>query len=339
MSTKPYELELNGSAYTPSVRHYAVTTRALELLMAEVLKDDFIKNLSSGFTQPLNFIQSIKVVPYNAMGIYSTTTGFILGNSVVTITNSGYANSGRCETKLITKKFSMLGNLSASTFTDFEPYTKAQLYLPYVGFTDIAIKDIAGQKPITITLIIEPASGNATYTLSRQEKDKKGNSQEVVLYTWNCSMAVDIAIGGTNTQLQQQAMFRTGTTAIAGATTLGLGLGGLGSKLVMSGVSSLGSAVESLPSTQTEQLISRGTMGQYNTSFNNPHSIYFIIEKKTINDYDSFKSYYGKPLNQKKTLSSLKGITFIPNPKLEINNITKEEFDLLNQKLVDGVIL
>ena len=53
----------------------------------------------------------------------------------------------------------------ATTFLDFEPYTKLEIYLPYYGFTQLKIADVQG-KYIQFRLNIDWSSGQAVYTIS-----------------------------------------------------------------------------------------------------------------------------------------------------------------------------
>ncbi len=293
--------------------------------------------LGNGFTNKLDFIRFIRVYPFNVMNTAYTgdTITIYVGNTSVTIPT--YQNTGGTPKDIIhiTKEFNF--GYTMTRFTQCEPYESVQMYLPYVGYVDLDMEEIrASNGVLKVDLVIDIISGNGTYSLSRYNNDTKSYYN---FYTTQTNFGLDLPIGATDTSRQAQATFNASINGLMGiGKTIVGGLTG-NPFLTAGGVNNLFSSVTESVNARQQNLIKRGTLGQYPTSFNNPHAIYFIVKKRKVNDYDSFKSYYGKPLNQKKQLSTLKGITFIPNPKFEIDNITKEEFELLNQNMLDGIIL
>ena len=343
MSDKLYvnDNQLNG--YLPySQNCYAMTNWALYQFLSKCTDSDTFTNMGTGFTQPLDFVNFIRVYPYNIIDYtytLSTVTLFIgnTGIGIDTSTAKYPTTIGTCKRKIhITKDFVDLFG-SMTRFNQAYPYVQVDCYLPYVGFITLDINELrASGNYVKVDLVIDALSGNGIYSFSRYDSEQNG---WYVFYTTQTNFATDIAIGGTNGALQAQKIYNnTMQTSIGVATTLTSGA--FGSRYGMSrGLSSVVEGVVNSVTNNQENVISRGSNGSFPTSFNNPHSIYFIVRTKKVSDYDSFKSYYGKPLNKKKALSELKGITYIPNPKIEIANITKEEFELLNQNMLDGIIL
>ncbi len=344
LNTNDYAL--NGYL-PPSQYTMAMTSSSLGYFLGQCTSQDFFKNLGNGFTQGLNFVNFVRVYPYNVMADeYTSSVAIPIGNTSVTITldRALKRRVGTTKNKIHIVKYFTNYYGSVTRFNQCSPYVSVDCYLPFVGFVTLDMRELRESgNMIKVDLVIDVVSGNGVYSICRYDMNVKG---WVVFYTTQTNFATNVAIGGTNATEQDKALFNTitqlgitaGTTALTGMA-LSSGLSMLGTGMAISGIQTGVSTLTSIPNAMEERVITRGTNGNFPSSINNPHAIYFIIKTKKVSDYDSFKPYYGKPLNQKKTLSSLKGITFIPNPKLEINNITKEEFDLLNQKLVDGVIL
>ena len=333
------EYKLNGynensvSIYYSAMSYAFLAGNFLNNLMSSTT----MKALGEGFTNKLDFVRFIRVYPFNVMGkAYSgSTITCYIGNTTVEIPT--YANTGGDPKDIIhITKYFELGH-TMIRFTQSEPYENIQVYLPYVGYIDLDTDEVRASKgSLKVDLVVDVRSGNGTYSLSRFDEI---NKLYYNFYTTQTNFGLDLPIGAADTSRQAQSMFNASLNGLAGIGKIAIGATSGNPFLLSGGVGNLISSVTQSVNARQQTLIQRGTLGQYPTTFNNPHAIYFIVKTRKINDYDSFKSYYGKPLNQTKSLSSLKGMTFIPNPKLEINNITKEEFDLLNEKLVDGIIL
>ena len=326
---------LNGySNWTPSNSYLAMSTMALNQFWYKCNQSSVLDSISKGFTQPLNYINFIKVYPFNVMGrTYEET------NVPVHIANQ-FINVPNNRTDAILKD-SHVGNINPrihetytfkfdakTKFTDYEPYTTCECFLPYVGFITLAPSELVGV--IQVDLIIDVISGNGTYCISRGGH---------VIYTVQTNFSVDIPLGGTNNIEQFKAQFNNGVSALMGIGMTALGIGTGNTFLTSQGIGSSVNAITNIPNSNTSHMIKRGTLGNYSTNFNNPHSIYFIFKKRNINDYDGFIETYGKPLNKKVKLSDITGMTFIPNPKLEIKGITSEEYDILRGLLKNGVII
>ncbi len=325
---------LSGYVYTPSQNYIAMSLMALNQFWVKANSTDLINSLTKGFTQPLDYVNFIRVYPFNIMGdtYEETDVPVPIANKFVNVPNN--RTDALLKTSHIGNALSKIHKTYTFTFDNItkfeqlEPYTTIDCYLAYVGFVSLSPSEIYGT--ITVDLLIDVISGNGTYTISR------GN---YVIYTTQTNFSVDIALGGTNNIEQFKAKFNNGVNTLMGIGTTALGLY-MGNRFLTShGIDETLSSITNIPNSNTSYAIKRGTLGNYSTNFFNPHSIYFIIKTKKVNDYDSFKSVYGKPLNQSVNLSTLEGITYIPNPKLEVPNITSQEYDTLVGLMQNGIIL
>ncbi len=326
--------QLSGYAFTPSQNYLAMSQMALNQFWVKANDTNIIDSLTKGFTQPLDYVNFIRVYPFNVMGTTydETNVPVPIANKFVNVPNNRtdalLKTSHVGNTKSIIHKQVSFNFGVKSNFSESEPYTTCECFLPYVGFITLASSELYGF--ILVDLVIDVISGNGTYTISRGD---------YVIYTTQTSFCVDIALGGTNNINQFRSQFNNGLNALTGIGLTALGITTSNPFVAMGGVETITKAISNIPESQTTYNIKRGTLGGYPTSFNNPHSIYFILKKRRINDYDSFKSVYGKPLNKNYNLNYLKGMTYIPNPKIEIPGITSEEYDSLVGLLQNGVIL
>ena len=333
------EYKLNGyNENSTSIFYLATSCLFLSYdFLHNLMNQTTMSALGDGFTDKLQFIRFIRVYPFNVLekSLTDAYTCYI-GNTTVTLPFYGTNSAGTPKDIIHITKYFDLGH-TMTRFTQSEPYQNIQVFLPFIGYIDLDTEEIrASEGNLKVDLVIDVVSGNGTYSLSRYD-----NARNIFynFYTTQTNFGIDVPIGATDTARQAQSAFNASLNGVAGVGKVIIGATAHNPFMISSGASDLISSVTQSVNAQQQNLIQRGTLGQYPTSFNNPHAIYFIVKTKKVNDYDSFKSYYGKPLNKKKALSELKGITFIPNPKIEIANITKEEFELLNQNMLDGIIL
>ena len=348
MSNELYVNDYNINGYLPPSQYpIAMSSSSLGYFLGKCTKSDFFKDIGNGFTQGLNFVNFIRVYPYNVMDTQYTETDvpIPIGNTSVTISQDTTLKRivGTTKSKLhITKEFTIIKDITK--FYESYPYTQVDCYLPYVGFTSLDINELkASNGKIKVDLVIDIVSGSGIYSISRYDTSLNGY---YVFYTCTTNFATDVSIGGANSTEINKKLFNStaqlgimiGTTALSFAS-FSAGMTGVGMYSAFKGLQQGGNLLGTLPETMQQTLISRGQNGNFPSSINNPHAIYFIIKTRKINDYDSFKSVYGKPLNQSVNLSTLEGITFIPNPKLEIPNITSNEYEELISLMQNGIIL
>ena len=348
MSNELYVNDYNINGYLPPSQYpIAMSSSSLGYFLGKCTKSDFFKDIGNGFTQGLNFVNFIRIYPYNVMDTQYTETDvpIPIGNTSVTISQDTTLKRivGTTKSKLhITKEFTIIKDITK--FYESYPYTQVDCYLPYVGFTSLDINELkASNGKIKVDLVIDIVSGSGVYSISRYDTSLNGY---YVFYTCTTNFATDVSIGGANSTEINKKLFNStaqlgimiGTTALSVAS-FSAGMTGVGMFSAFNGLQQGGNLLGNLPETMQQTLISRGQNGNFPSSINNPHAIYFIIKTRKINDYDSFKSVYGKPLNKSVNLSTLEGITFIPNPKLEIPNITNEEYNTLSSLMQNGIIL
>ena len=133
------------------------------------------------FADPMQAILGLSIVPGPVPG--GTTQNVKIGN----------IDSGVPMTKAATQYIDIdCGTLNVEEFwgayLDYEPYTKAEIFLPFIGVHQIAIDDIMN-KPVHIVYHIDLLSGGCACEI------KCGGS---VLYTFVGSCAVSIPITGND---------------------------------------------------------------------------------------------------------------------------------------------
>lgn len=201
------------------------------------------------------------------------------------------------------------------SYLDYDPFTKIELYLPYIGTHPVSADDIMG-KSISIKYQVDILSGACVARV------KCGNN---VLYSFIGQCAVSIPI----TQMSF-ANALSSAVSIAGAIGTMVATGGATAPLVGGIASSTYNAIK--PSIQKSGTLS-GTGG-----FMGHQKPYFIITRPRQAKPANQNTYLGYPSFITATLSDLTGYTEVYKIHLEGMSCTNAEARELESILKEGVI-
>lgn len=219
------------------------------------------------------------------------------------------------------------GNISVKEFSgsylDYSPYTKAEIYLPYIGTKSINVDDIM-DRVVNVTYHIDILTGSCLAFVS---------ANGTVLYTFegNCATALPL------TSTDYSNLYKNLLTAVAsgGALASGIATGNAGAIIggaVGAGLSTANSVASMKPTIQRGGNVggSSGLMGIQTPfiTFNRPKQCLPESQNK-FSGYPSFITV---------TLSSLKGYNEIYSIHLENIRATDTEKRELESLLQGGVI-
>ena len=94
----------------------------------------------------------------------------------------------------------------ATSFTDYEPYTRLQLWLPFYGLADLKIAEVQG-KYIQIRLYIDFATGQAQYVIGVNPNNVTCSTEPFLRRTVN---GTTYAVDDTNTRIIGTYVFNIG---------------------------------------------------------------------------------------------------------------------------------
>ena len=287
----------------------------------------FIDSLSQIFKQNIgDLITSIRAYPFDiprtlrcGSGLYGATLGgqelkTALNNPMIVtqITNDDIDNlqlyMGEIQVPRIHHSYLDMQN----TYT---------LYLPYLEAITLDTEELfakSDELPVVLQIyyVVNLFTGGLTAYIMK-EFDNNGDNDERLLNIVNGTIGVDIPISSSN--MNDIATHLT-ITAIKGIATQG---------------SSLLGDVASTPIYQRKQI---GSFGDGLAKMYAPQHCYLKVESKRLKNPTNFLHYNGKPLNEERKLSKVKGYTEISSPYLDhIGNITSEEKSELDDLLRSGV--
>ena len=261
------------------------------------------------FANPMDCILGLSIVPV------AVPNG---GTSNVTVGNMPTAVS-------MTKAASQYVDVSCGSVTiseywggylDYEPYTKIELYLPYIGTHSISADDVMG-KTVAITYRVDILSGACAAYI------KCGDS---VLYQFIGQCASSIPITGND-----WTNVINGVLSIAGSIGSMVATGGASAPMAVAGVAS--TAVNALKPNIEKSGSMSGTGGMLGIQ-----TPYFIITRPRQAVPKDQNTFIGYPSFINVSLDSLGGYNEIESVHLENIPCTGEELVEIERILKEGVI-
>ena len=207
-------------------------------------------------------------------------------------------------------------------FLDYEPFTTASLYIPYVGIVPISTADFMGQT-ISCKMIVDITTGSCTAIVF---------ANGIPMIYKNGNIGVEIPMTGTNSA-EYASRIASGLTS--GATDIALGAASKNVGQVISGVGQIADSALSVNNTM------------YNTAGSSspacglwqPQNCYFIIQRPVTIIPDSYGHTVGYACNYQANLSSLSGFTCCYNVDLSSLYASDEEMAEITSLLANGIYL
>ena len=211
------------------------------------------------------------------------------------------------------------------SFMDYSPYTKIQIYLPYVGFRDLSPEDVMGCT-LSIKYIIDVVSGGCNAIINVSGKG--------AIYQFNGSAIANIPLSAINYSGAIQnavSAIGSGLTTVAGIATGNPAMGALGVAGLVSNAAN--TAVNSKPTIQHS-----GTMGGA-AGLCSVQYPYCIIERPRLSTPARYNNFIGNTLNVTMKLQDCHGLTMVDAIHLDNVLCTEDERTELYNLLREGVIL
>lgn len=242
--------------------------------------------------------------------------------------------------KLINNQFYQLscGTVSGihdtNTFLDYNPKTKASIYLPYIGIRELNTDDVIGS---TLSLVynIDMMSGSCVAQLQviRSARHDGDANIDDVIYSWQGNVYETIPLTGTDWRGMLSSMIGVG----ASGATLGAGIATSNPAMIAGGISGI---AQSVIGDKVSVSHSGSLSGSY--GYMDEQRPYIILERPINNNPKRFGEYNGYMSNIYVNLSTVEGYTEILPDTLWTQNfdgILEEEAEMLKQICSDGIYL
>ena len=288
------------------------------------ITDSIAEQLKRLQTNPLDYVVSISMCHFTPPSTLNGTIKFAGISSGVTA-------------PLISKQFVTLncGSINVheyfGNFLDYNPYTHADMYLPYIGIVPIDVNDIMGQ-PCTVKVVytIDLLTGSCIAQIKCTRSKRTSNDSYInsVLYEFQGNCFVNIPLSATDWHGAYNSI-------IQGVNAIGSAIGGN----VAGAVSQSASAVisQKVTAQRTGSLQpSHGFMGKQYP--------YLILSRPIQNMPYNYKGFEGYTSNIRYKVKDLigKGYTEIDQNTIWTDNFghaTAEECDMIKDIMNGGVYL
>ena len=295
----------------------------------------------------------IKLLPFNIPSDNYTNRIFAVGNEGISATQSwgqyvlgnDYDNADYITKNIFTYTVD-LGVIAhrEDNFLDFEPYSKASIYIPYIGTQDIPLNFIQSTSTETKRLKMEfrfdVTTGDFAAILFV-------NGIPMTHYTGNCAKEIrinvdddsaaikqairsitSVMIAGGNAELKASPLKVGQSTWLPYAQEAGLGMNDQLSAAISGGT-------QSYPS-HTHQVGNMPVNGNF--GWLDSQKIYITVERPIVWRPKDYGGHMGYPTKKLAKLSSASGYVSIPEIHLKCS-ATIEERDEIRRLLAGGVII
>ena len=323
-------------------RSFAVTSNNVRQLADflwnadETKFQEIVKGLALMGENPMNGIIDLRLFPFNvALKNSATATEHIV---------IGRTDTGVSGIKL-TENVNSLIDLGECTFfekfknfLDFEPYTTAQLYIPYIGVVPVSTAEFMGHK-ISAKMLVDYTTGAGTAIVFKDD---------IPFIYKNGVVGITIPMTGTDSSTYANTVVGnvvSGVTQIATSTAGGIaGFKGAESgankaNAITSSTGGIIGGIENIYSgfTTPVQYQSAGASSPSVATWQ-PQKCYFIIDRPILNVPDNYGRTVGYACEQTGKLSDFKGFTVVSNPEISFK-CTETEKTMLSQLLTAGVFI
>lgn len=303
-----------GVPGTGFVAIYNPTQSQLALFSQYLWSNDFIDNIKKLFEDPMQAIIGLHM-------IYATPSRGADHNIIC-----GYLDSG-VNSRTVSNQYINIAcgaikvNKYFGNILDYAPYTKIQLFLPFIGVVNLDTNEVMGSI-LNVTYRVDVLTGACLAQVSVSRSD-----YGAVMYTFSGNCAVQLPITGGNY-----------SSIIANTIGIGASIGAtIASGGALAPVAVAGAAAG--VSNSHLNVAHSGSIGS-NAGAMGGKIPYLIITRPKPYNADNYSNFYGYPSNKTVKLSSCLGYTKVKDIHLEnISSATDDELNEIESLLKDGVII
>ena len=337
----------NSNGVTDIGSRYAMTRQQINDFIAELNTPGFIDNIAKLFSNPIENVISLYQFPFDVKQLSPVWAAMGDDSININIVTTSTAK-GTFLNPLTTPVIDMGSTTVAkqfNNFLDYAPYTKVEIFLPYIGFETLDTNIVMG-KTINIKYVVDLYSGKCTAFISVGT-----GADETVIMTRDGQIGSEIQVAGGSGADISRSMLRFGIGAAAGAVSLGAGAVAAGVAAggsVASVAGTVGSSVGYLGSTTVNAInagqinVHKGGSNSPNNGFYAPQNAYLIYTRPVIARPTSYNSNVGRPSGKTKQLQQLTGFTVVDSVHVEgsvFATATVDELTEIERLLKTGVIL
>lgn len=277
-----------------------------------------VNTLKKLFGDPMEAIIGLSIVPINPPGA---------GSKNVKI---GDVDTG-ISMPYLTRQFveKDLGSLTIDpyigSFMDYAPYTKISIYLPYIGFRQLAPEDVMGCT-LNIKYIIDVLTGGCNAVINVSGKG--------AIYQFNGSCIANVPLSAIN----YSGAIQNAVSAIGNLATVGAGIATGQAPITGMGIMGLATQAANTAVNSKPHVQHSGNMGGA-AGLCSVQYAYAVIERPRLSTPANYNGFIGNTLNVTMNVGDCSGLTVVESIHLDNVLCTENERDELLGLLHEGVII
>lgn len=313
---------------------FAPSNEQLKSLARYLWSDAFsLDSFKKLFNNPMDCILGLSILPIHLP--HGSAKEITVGNVISTVSCDVCS---RQYVKLNCGTFTMSRNAFTGGYLDYSPYTKAYLYLPFIGSQQIDIDEFMNTT-IGVEYHIDILTGAMFCYVTR-------NNKLILTYSGNCAENVPLSANDfTSTISSMVSIAAVGAGAVATIATAGAAapaLAGAGeaalgartaSSLIGAGATGAGAVMNSKPSVQHSGSLGGGA-GAMGCLYP-----YILFVAPRISLPENQNQYTGFPSNKVVKIGSLSGFNVVEAVNLSVKGATDAEVSEIEAVLRNGVII
>lgn len=248
---------------------------------------------------PMNGIIDLRMYPFDVSALAENLTSEQITVGRTNTEVNALAIRGGCN--CVIELGSAMVRGYHNNFLDFEPYTTAMLYIPYVGTVNIDIATFIN-KTLNVKLIVDLTTGQGTAVVF---------CNNIPYMYLNANVGVNIALSGDNASVYAQGVISAGASTLTSTVTTALGVASGNVGVAVGGaVGGLGSAYSAFAQPVNMQRSGNNTP---NCNTCAPQHCYLFIASPIVNKPDNYGHTIGYACEKSVTVGSVSGFSVFSN--------------------------
>jgi hypothetical protein len=319
--TNTQDLNAKSGVQAGFISLYSPSVSQLRSLASYLWTSDFVDNVKKMFGDPMDVIIGLTQMPIS------------VPTSVSTSVKAGFIDTGITMPRVRDQYIDFdMGSISYGSYwgnaLDFDPYTKVQIYLPFIGFRTLNTNDVINTT-LTLKYRFDVLTGACTAWI------KCGNFIRYE-FSGQCGASIPVTSQNYNNVINTaiNIVSTVGTGIIGGVATGGLGT--MASMATVNGISNVASGVASGGMKPTVQR--SGGMGGA-SSLMGMRTPFLVFQRPKTSLPANYNTLYGYASNKYLKLGNCHGFTQVEHMHLQVAGATDDEMKEIENILHKGVFI
>lgn len=286
-----------------------------------MLLPNWKQRLSQFFSEPSEAIISLHILPVELSGTEVVRSSVIAGGVPFEHTDATAIEADKVVNQyyIYDLGFIDVPEIWGSAL-DYQPFTQAEIYLPYIGYENIDVDTIQG-KTLGLVYAIDLLSGDCVAFISVNDDLK-------YQFSGNCAARIPYTANSHNFIQEAGAMF-------GGLGSMALGVATANPVMIAAGgMGAIGGGLSYVKNNYKHG----GSIGETHGFLSLQKPVLYLV-RPNQNVPEQYNHFKGLPSNITATLSTLKGFTQVDTIHLEDMNATESEKTEISLLLKEGVLI